>query len=173
MPHKDPEKRRQYNKQYEATRIRDQSSRRKYNRERARPYRQRIKVQVLTAYGGAVCVCCRETHIEFLTLDHVDKNGPEDRRTKGSGSVFYQWLRHHNYPDLHLRVLCMNCNFALGHSGYCPHDPIKSIQHADCRRPTKDVLGSVPVSTHASRQADRIGIQLDLIGLGDDFSDGT
>jgi hypothetical protein len=19
------------------------------------------------------------------------------------------------------RVLCMNCNFALGHSGYCPH----------------------------------------------------
>lgn len=42
----------------------------------------------------------------------------------------YRWLRNHGYP-LGFRVLCMNCNFALGKFGYCPHDlkRIDSLQN--------------------------------------------
>ncbi|MBA7602023.1 hypothetical protein ES703_09108 [subsurface metagenome] len=35
-------------------------------------------------------------------------------------SHIYEYLKSNNYP-LGYRVLCMNCNFAIGVYGYCPH----------------------------------------------------
>lgn len=76
-----------------------------------------LKMAALAAYGGCLCVCCGETHVEFLTIDHINKPLKDTPR---SGKSFYQWLKTNNYPT-GFRVLCLNCNFALGHYGYCPH----------------------------------------------------
>jgi hypothetical protein len=35
--------------------------------------------------------------------------------------TFYKWLVEHNFPP-RFRTLCMNCNFARGIHGYCPHE---------------------------------------------------
>lgn len=76
---------------------------------------QVIQEEVLAAYGWA-CVCCQENRVEFLSIDHVDghREGPR------SGSPLYRWLKRNNFPT-GFRVLCMTCNFAFGHFGYCPH----------------------------------------------------
>lgn len=71
------------------------------------------------------CACCGETNIEFLSIDHINQNGAEHRRTlpknRRCGSGFYNWLIKNGFPEGY-RVLCLNCNFALGHFGYCPHE---------------------------------------------------
>lgn len=84
-------------------------------------YRQRLKLAVLTHYGGNPphCACCGETHIEFLTLDHITGQGNKLRGDKGGGYL-YNYVRTNDYP-LGYRVLCLNCNFSIGHFGYCPH----------------------------------------------------
>jgi hypothetical protein len=40
---------------------------------------------------------------------------------------FYLWLKQNDYPSGY-RVLCMNCNFAEGKFGYCPHQQVKNIK---------------------------------------------
>lgn len=90
--------------------------------------RRRLKVETFEAYGGAVCACCGENNLEFLSLDHIAGDGAAHRRqlaaTKhkelGKGVKLYEWCRKNGYPA-GFRVLCMNCNFSLGHFGYCPH----------------------------------------------------
>lgn len=89
----------------------------------AKKFNQQVKQQVVVAYGGK-CACCQEKQLEFLTIDHIDGNGRQHRREIGvsGGSAFYRWLKKNNYPD-GFRVLCYNCNCAIGHWGYCPHEP--------------------------------------------------
>ena len=82
--------------------------------------RQLAKIAVFEAYGGAVCACCGEKHLEFLSIDHINGGGTEHRRNIWKGSGFYSWLKQQGYP-LGFRVLCFNCNLALGFFGYCPH----------------------------------------------------
>lgn len=98
-----------------------------YNMKR-RADRQRIKRRVFEAYGGCKCACCGETHMEFLSIDHIDGKGAEHRRmltgSRSNGSTVYGWLIRNNFPS-GFRVLCFNCNFALGHFGYCPHQKDK------------------------------------------------
>lgn len=84
-----------------------------------RQLRRKLRVEVFEAYGGAVCCCCGEEGYEFLTIDHVEGNGADHRRVIGNKEI-YHWLKKNNYPE-GFRVLCMNCNFALGYHGYCPH----------------------------------------------------
>jgi hypothetical protein len=92
-----------------------------------RSIRHRIKLDVLTHYSGGQpnCRCCGATIIEFLTLDHMENNGAEHRRSIGlSGSRFYRWIKANNYPSGY-QVLCMNCNLGRHHnSGVCPHHQI-------------------------------------------------
>jgi len=99
-------------------------------------YRRTIKVEVFDAYGGAVCRCCGETEFEFLTIDHINNDGAAHRRSiaaeanngRGSktkyrapsGFAVYFWLKKHKFPT-GFQILCMNCNFAKGKLGYCPH----------------------------------------------------
>jgi hypothetical protein len=98
----------------------------------AKERRQRLKLAAFNAYGGPKCACCGDVHLEFLTIDHVNGDGAahrkklsEDRgwkylRGSMAGAQMYLWLKNNNYPP-GFQVLCMNCNFAIGHFGSCPH----------------------------------------------------
>ena len=46
--------------------------------------RQRLRLEILIHYGGPVpkCACCGESHIEFLSIDHIG----------GGGKKHFQWV---------------------------------------------------------------------------------
>lgn len=88
----------------------------RYQRELRRKWRE----AALAAYGG-VCACCGEERYEFLAIDHIDGGGTRERRQNFvNGSSVNKWLADRGYPSGY-RVLCHNCNSALGYYGYCPH----------------------------------------------------
>jgi hypothetical protein len=76
------------------------------------------RLKVMEAYGQ-VCVCCGETELEFLTVDHINGGGTQHRK-KVRGRL-YDWLIKNNYPKDEYQILCMNCNLAKGVFGKCPH----------------------------------------------------
>lgn len=88
-------------------------------------YTRRIKLEVIAHYGGK-CACCGEARQEFLAVDHIDGGGRRHTKKLGKrGSQFHKWLKAQGYPEGY-RVLCHNCNMALGHFGYCPHQKSKT-----------------------------------------------
>lgn len=98
--------------------LRDRHSERYKNY--ARRNRNRIREQVITAYGG-ICACCGETRLEFLTIDHIHGGGTQHRKQSGLlGQKFYWWLKRQGYPKGY-RVLCANCNMAEARYSGCPH----------------------------------------------------
>lgn len=76
-----------------------------------------LKAEIIKVYGGE-CECCQETILEFLTIDHPNKDGKQHRAL--TGSHVYADLKRRGFPP-GFRVLCMNCNFADGRYGQCPH----------------------------------------------------
>lgn len=78
------------------------------------------KLKLLSEFGWK-CQCCGEAMPQFLTLDHI----------KGKASMgeardlprMYSWLNavKKGFPKDEYQLLCMNCNFAKGHFGSCPH----------------------------------------------------
>lgn len=97
----------------------------KRNNEASRKSSLKSKVDVITRLGGK-CVCCGETSIEFLTIDHIYGGGTSHRKLLGSKGI-YRDIRKQNYPKDKYRVLCFNCNCAIGAWGYCPHQKLKGI----------------------------------------------
>jgi|SRR5882672_9924891 len=85
-------------------------------------YRKKLRTDALEAYGNE-CACCKETHKEFLTIDHINGGGRKHRKSLGSPTEFLRHLRNNNYPK-EFRCLCWNCNCAIGLYGYCPHHPL-------------------------------------------------
>jgi len=86
----------------------------------SRNWHRKNRELVLMHYGKR-CVCCGETRQEFLTVDHINKDGAAERKTIGqNGWKLYHYIIKTNFPDRY-RILCYNCNIALGHYGYCPH----------------------------------------------------
>ena len=84
--------------------------------------RDRLRVEVLSAYSSEdapVCSCCGEKHLEFLTLDHVEGGGCQERK-KYPATMLFRRLRKQGFPSGY-RVLCYNCNNSIGMYGYCPH----------------------------------------------------
>jgi hypothetical protein len=76
------------------------------------------------------CACCGESRREFLSIDHINGHGNEFRKSsKGRSKTGIYLLRQFNaanWPEelkTEYRLLCMNCNFAIGHDGHCPHHP--------------------------------------------------
>ncbi len=71
-------------------------------------------------------MCCGETTLLFLSIDHINEDGAEHRRaliSQGHGPAFiYYWLRDNDFPA-GFQVLCMNCQFGKSHSPerICPH----------------------------------------------------
>lgn len=84
---------------------------------------RRLRLEVLEHYGR-VCACCGESALEFMSIDHVNGGGSKHRKELGLGSRIERWLKHNNFPT-GFRILCHNCNQALGHYGYCPHNRSK------------------------------------------------
>ena len=86
------------------------------NRESSKKYR----LQAINHYsqGRNNCACCGESHVEFLAIDHINGGGGKHR--KQINQPFFRWLNKSNYPE-GFRVLCHNCNMALGLYGKCPH----------------------------------------------------
>ena len=107
--------------------------------------RQRLRLDVLTAYSTGVlrCTCCGETEPQFLALDHIDGGGYAQKKLlRRHGQAFYLWLKQQGYPEGY-RVLCHNCNLAKGFYGECPHETKRRSQEAvilredDPREPTE------------------------------------
>ena len=112
---------------------------REYYRQKAKEYRKRnakqnklerdlLRERVLAAYGHE-CECCGETRKEFLALDHIGGGGKKHRESLGlsGGKGFHAWLERNNFPDI-IRILCHNCNCALGFYGHCPHEK-ERVEH--------------------------------------------
>lgn len=81
-----------------------------------------LRKKVIEHYG-ARCVCCNESNIGFLSIDHKNNDGAEHRRMikKNCGSGFNGWVIKNNFPDF-LQVMCYNCNCGRQlNGGICPH----------------------------------------------------
>ena len=92
------------------------SKRRDYNKGK----RNRLKLEVFSAYGGE-CACCGENNPIFLSIDHIKGGGTKHRNSISKNSIgLYRWLRKNNYPP-GFQVLCFNCNRAKHFNGTCPH----------------------------------------------------
>lgn len=92
-----------------------------YCKGNASKKRLEVKKEVFTRYGGAACRCCGESNIFFLSMDHVEGNGADHRRTGRVGNNIYSWLKRNNYPR-GFQVLCHNCNHGRYlNGGACPH----------------------------------------------------
>lgn len=94
------------------------------NRENNKKTTVRLKLQTIQAYGGR-CGCCGEANPCFLTIDHINGRSIEEKATRElCGYALYKSLRDRGYPTENYQLLCMNCNFAKGLYGSCPHVPI-------------------------------------------------
>jgi hypothetical protein len=89
----------------------------------------RDRILAMKHYGGNPprCSCCGDGHFSFLTVDHIDGNGNEERtrlfgnRYQG-GHDMYRYLRKNGFPSGY-RVLCMNCQVGKrDNMGHCPHE---------------------------------------------------
>lgn len=97
-------------------------------RSRGVQYWSNLRHEAIMAYGGYKCACCGETEPLFLSIDHINNDGAEHRRSlgyegngKGASSATYSWLKKNGYPG-GFQVLCMNCNTGKArNNGICPH----------------------------------------------------
>ena len=81
--------------------------------------KRRTRIKVLEHYskGQPKCVCCGETEIRFLTIDHIHGGGNKHlKEIKDLTS----WLHRNKCPE-GFQVLCYNCNGAKAVHGWCPH----------------------------------------------------
>jgi len=101
------------------------------HREQVQAYQKRLKAEVFEAYGGK-CVCCGESGLCFLTIDHINGDGAAHRRSLSKhrksrslcSQTIYVWLKHNGFPK-DFQILCYNCNCAKGTSEFCPHQLMK------------------------------------------------
>ena len=88
-------------------------------------WRWKIRLKMIEAYGGK-CMCCGESEPAFLTIDHTRNDGYIKRKNgERVGASLYSALRDAGWPKDNYQLLCMNCNFAKGHFGYCPHKKMR------------------------------------------------
>lgn len=86
-----------------------------------------LRQETMNHYGGAICACCGENDLRFLTIDHINNDGAIIRKRFGNrcgGTYTYELLRRLNWPD-GIQVLCWNCNCGRAmNNGVCPHKEI-------------------------------------------------
>jgi len=87
---------------------------------RSRLKTETMRREVIEMYGGK-CACCGESNFYFLTLDHVNNNGAEERRHPSGQNRIWARLRREKIVSPDYQILCYNCNCTKGHLGSCPH----------------------------------------------------
>lgn len=88
---------------------------------RERIAKRKARIECFQAYGNR-CACCGETQREFLSIDHIHGGGTKARQNGfPAGTRLYARLRTLGYPA-DFRLLCHNCNQAIGFHGACPHE---------------------------------------------------
>lgn len=90
----------------------------------------RLKLEMLAAFGWK-CSCCGEDHPQFLSLEHIQGIAPyylgSSRSREAAGRKqtstyqLYRMAKRDNWDPTKYECLCINCNFADGHFGACPH----------------------------------------------------
>jgi hypothetical protein len=86
--------------------------------------RTRLKMAMFESLGFS-CACCGESNPLFLSLDHINNDGCQYREKYNEQQIYRLAIRE-GWPKEKYQVLCMNCNFAKGHHGECPHKSGKS-----------------------------------------------
>ncbi len=115
---------------------------------------KKLKDAVYDAYGYQ-CACCGEAEEMFLTIDHINNDGAEHRRSTGiktGGTRFYRWLIKNNFPE-GFQVLCWNCQWGkVKNNGVCPHSvtcndyPVMGVESSDSKRSAPLVGGDIVYS---------------------------
>lgn len=88
----------------------DEDVARNHALETLRASHRKLKKEVLTHYGGGVlaCVKCGGNKLDFLSLDHINGKGTEERRRLKMGAhQLYYLLRRKGFPSGY-QTLCMN-----------------------------------------------------------------
>jgi hypothetical protein len=97
---------------------------------RTRAIHREKRLQVLNLLGGN-CECCGESQYEFMAIDHRFGDGAAHRKSmKGKNSslnginFFNRILKEikDKTDGNRYRILCHNCNSAIGWYGHCPHE---------------------------------------------------
>ncbi len=88
-------------------------------KQKLREYYKDMRLEAIKQYGGK-CKCCGEPNYEFLAFDHIHGGGTQFRKQAKSSRIEI-YLKNNDYPK-DIRLLCHNCNSALGFYGYCPHE---------------------------------------------------
>ena len=107
----------------------NKEERNKNCRKRLRLKRKELREKIIFHYAGnpPKCACegcyyhINDCPIDFLTIDHVHGGGGKDKKIFNAQISLYSWIIKNNFPS-DFQVLCMNCNFAKGKLGYCPHN---------------------------------------------------
>jgi len=87
-------------------------------------YTWNLRMNVIEGYGGK-CELCGEDNPHFLTIDHIYGGGFEEKKKLGNSYALCRKLRDNNYPKDNYRLLCWNCNCALGLNRITEEDIIK------------------------------------------------
>lgn len=111
---------RRWNQSAKGREMRDKWQRSEKGRAWYRAEYARLRAEVVAGYGSA-CKCCLETEPRFLAIDHVEGGGRQERKKLG-GSAFFGAIIRASFPAEY-RLLCHNCNMAMGLYGFCPHRP--------------------------------------------------
>lgn len=82
-----------------------------YMKEYHSSNRADAKRQVLDALGDH-CACCGFRDVDFLTVDHINRNGKEHRKNRGSS--MWRAVVKVGCPASEYRILCWACNGNAG-----------------------------------------------------------
>ncbi len=107
-----------------------------------------LRAKNIQLYGGQ-CVCCGECRTNRLVFDHIGGCG---RANREPSNKLLNKVSKTPYPNNQYRLLCFNCNAALGSFGYCPHNG----------RPNTDLAPLVPNSA-AYQRLEKRRLRLEFI----------
>jgi hypothetical protein len=90
----------------------------------------KLRLEALQGISGTKkprCVCCNESHLVFLTFDHIKGGGIQQRKEYKNAPVYkiVRSIKHNTgrWPTDEFRILCNNCNLAVHIlKGKCVHE---------------------------------------------------
>jgi len=93
-------------------------------------YNWALKLDIIENYGNK-CALCGEDNPHCLTIDHINGRSLEDNLT---GIALYLKLKNENYPKDNYRLLCYNCNCALGFNRITEEKILQQNKHLKEKR---------------------------------------